>query len=186
MPSAWAPTVGRLDLERAHRRLPLRRACPRGRGPGARRASPCRRAGSEPGIRQSSRKTSAVCEARSAVLLAASCPSRGPWCRAGRRTRPARASRSSGSTEAMTTCTFGDAAVGGVRLLAVEHPLVGRLVVAGAGAQRRDVGAGLGLGGAEGADLGVVRRRRSTAAPTRPAARACRSRRWRPPRASCP
>ena len=51
----------------------------------------------------------------------------------------------------------GDAAVGGPCLLAVEDPLVGGLVVAGAGAQRGDVGAGVGLGHAEGADLGVLR-----------------------------
>ena len=37
----------------------------------------------------------------------------------------------------------GDAAVGGVRLLAADHPLVGGLVVAGAGAHGADVGAGL-------------------------------------------
>ncbi len=37
-----------------------------------------------------------------------------------------------------------------------DHPLVGRLVVLGGGADRRDVGAGVGLRGAEGGDLGVV------------------------------
>ena len=50
----------------------------------------------------------------------------------------------------------GDAAVGRPGLLAVEDPLVLGLVVARAGAQRRDVGAGVGLGGAEGGDLRVV------------------------------
>ena len=39
----------------------------------------------------------------------------------------------------------GDAAVGDPRLGAVEHPLVGGLVVDGPGAQRRHVGAGVGL-----------------------------------------
>ena len=50
----------------------------------------------------------------------------------------------------------GDAAVGDPRLRAVEHPLVLGLVVDGAGAQRRDVGAGVGLAHAEGAELRVV------------------------------
>ena len=51
-----------------------------------------------------------------------------------------------------------DAAVGRPRLLAVEDPLVLRLVVDRAGAQRGDVGAGVGLGDAERADLRVLRR----------------------------
>ena len=92
---------------------------------------------------------------------------------------------SAGSTEAVTTCTVGDAAVGGVRLLAVEDPLVGGLVVDGPGAHRADVRAGLRLGGAERGDLRLGRRRRSTAAPTRRAARACRSRRSRRPPGRC-
>ena len=50
----------------------------------------------------------------------------------------------------------GDAAVGDPRLGAVEDPLVGGLVVDGPGAQRRHVGAGVGLGHAEGAELHVV------------------------------
>src|SRR3954447_23371263 len=52
----------------------------------------------------------------------------------------------------------GDAAVGDPRLRAVQHPLVLRLVVDGAAAQRRDVRAGVGLGHAEGGDLDVVGR----------------------------
>ena len=50
----------------------------------------------------------------------------------------------------------GDAAVGGPGLLAVDDPLVGGLVVLGVGADRRDVGAGVGLGRAEGGDLRIV------------------------------
>ena len=50
----------------------------------------------------------------------------------------------------------GDAAVGRPRLLAVEDPLVLGLVVDRAGAQRRDVGAGVGLGDAERGDRGLV------------------------------
>ena len=50
----------------------------------------------------------------------------------------------------------GDAAVGRPRLLAVDDPLVLGLVVLGGRADRRDVGAGVGLGGAERGDLGVV------------------------------
>ena len=50
----------------------------------------------------------------------------------------------------------GDAAVGGPRLLAVEDPLVGGLVVARGGADGRDVRAGVGLGGAEGGHRGLL------------------------------
>jgi hypothetical protein len=49
----------------------------------------------------------------------------------------------------------GDAAVGDPRLGAVEHPLVGRLVVHGPGAQAADIAAGVGLAHAEGAELHV-------------------------------
>jgi hypothetical protein len=52
----------------------------------------------------------------------------------------------------------GDAAVGGPRLGAVEHPLVLGLVVDGPGLQRRHVGAGVGLGHAERAELHLVGR----------------------------
>ena len=63
---------------------------------------------------------------------------------------------SAGSTDGRHHVHVGDAAVGGVRLLAVEDPLVGGLVVDRAGAHRADVGAGLGLGGAEGRHLRLV------------------------------
>ncbi len=49
----------------------------------------------------------------------------------------------------------GDAAVGRVRLLSIEDPLVGGLVVAGPGPHGADVGAGLRLGRAERGDLRV-------------------------------
>jgi hypothetical protein len=49
----------------------------------------------------------------------------------------------------------GDSAVGREGLLSIEDPRVGRLVVAGPGAHRADVGAGLGLGGAERGHLGL-------------------------------
>ena len=52
----------------------------------------------------------------------------------------------------------GDAAVGDPRLRAVEHPLVLGLVVHGPGAQARDVGAGVGLAHAEGAEGDLVGR----------------------------
>src|SRR5690606_30687428 len=48
----------------------------------------------------------------------------------------------------------GDAAVGGPGLDAVDDPVA--VVVHGAGADGADVGAGVGLGGAEGAELDVV------------------------------
>ena len=50
----------------------------------------------------------------------------------------------------------GDPAVGRPGLLAVDHPLVLRLVVLGGGPVARDVRAGVRLGRAEGADLDVV------------------------------
>ncbi len=50
----------------------------------------------------------------------------------------------------------GDAAVGDPGLGAVEHPLVGGLVVDGAGADRAHVAARVGLGGAERAQAHVV------------------------------
>ncbi len=52
----------------------------------------------------------------------------------------------------------GDAAVGRPRLLAVEHPLVLRLVVAGRRAQGAHIRARVGLGDAERGDLDVVGR----------------------------
>ena len=63
---------------------------------------------------------------------------------------------SSGSTEATIDVGVGDAAVGDPGLGPVEHPLVGGLVVDRAGAQARDVAAGVGLRDAEGAELDVV------------------------------
>ncbi len=50
----------------------------------------------------------------------------------------------------------GDAAVGGPRLGAVQHPLAGGLIVDGPGPDRPDVAAGLGLGRAERAQLDVA------------------------------
>ena len=52
----------------------------------------------------------------------------------------------------------GDAAVGDPRLRAVEHPLVFRLVVDGARAQRADVTAGVGLAHRERAECDLLRR----------------------------
>ena len=50
----------------------------------------------------------------------------------------------------------GDATVGRPCLLAVDHPLIGGLVVLGGGSNRRDVGAGIRLRGAESRDLGLI------------------------------
>ena len=68
----------------------------------------------------------------------------------------------------------GDAAVGDPRLRAVEHPLVGGLVVDRPRAQAGHVAAGVGLAHAERTELHLVGRADSTAAPTPPPARACR------------
>ena len=61
----------------------------------------------------------------------------------------------------------GDAAVRDPRLGAVEHPLVGGLVVDGPGLERADVGAGVGLGHAERAELDLVGGAEALRAPTR-------------------
>ena len=108
-----------------------------------------------PGTRTSSSTTSAVCEARMPCFLYF-------WpC-----DRPLRARRDdeAGLAPALELgvdrgddhVDVGDAAVGDPRLGAVEHPLVLGLVVDGPGAQRAHVGAGVGLGHAEGAELHVV------------------------------
>ena len=70
----------------------------------------------------------------------------------------------------------GDAAVGGPRLGAVEDPLVGGLVVARAGDDRRDVGARAGLRRAERGELRSRRSCRTSAAAT---PRTARVSRWR-------
>src|SRR5258708_5330204 len=51
----------------------------------------------------------------------------------------------------------GDAAVGSPGLGPVQHPLVGRLRVDGPGPDRADITAGVGLGGAERAELDIAR-----------------------------
>ena len=138
MPSACAPTVGRVASKVCHRRLRLAPSCLRGRGRGARRASPCRRAGRQPGTRQSSRWTSAVCEARRPCFLTlAPCsqPRRARRDDEGGVTARAELAVDRGDDDV----DVGDAAVGRPRLLAVEDPLVRRLVVLGAscGSRRR-------------------------------------------------
>ena len=80
----------------------------------------------------------------------------------------------------------GDAAVGGPGLLAVDDPLVVGLVVLGGGADRRDVGAGVGLGGAEGGDLGVVGGAEALRDPLADLLARCPGRRSRRRRARCP
>ena len=99
-------------------------------------------------MRQSSRWTSAVCEARMPCFFTFA-PCSQPLVPGGM-TKPAWPREpSSRSTDAIDDVDVGDAAVGRPRLLAVEHPLVLGLVVLGGGAKRRDVGAGVGLGDAE-------------------------------------
>ena len=162
MPTAWAATGRPGGLEGGHGRLlaavrPAGWPAPRGPGPASRRACPCHPAGSCPGTRTSSSTTSAVCEARMPIFLYFwPCDRPGVLGRhdeAGLAPAP-----ELGIDGGHHHVDVGDAAVGDPRLGAVEHPLVVGLVVDGLGAQRRDVGAGVGLAHAEGAELHVVGR----------------------------
>ena len=103
-------------------------------------------------MRQSSRNTSAVCEARRPCFFTLVPISR-PLVPGGIDEGGLAARAQLRVDRGDDHVHVGDAAVRGPRLLAVEHPLVLGLVVAGAGAQRRHVRAGVGLGDAEGADL---------------------------------
>ena len=110
-----------------------------------------------PGTRQSSRTTSAVCEARMPIFL-----NFWPWEMPG---------VPSGTTKLAWPAAperrvdrehedvgVGDAAIGDPGLRAVEHPLVLGLVVDGARLQGGDVRAGIGLGDPERRQLDVVGR----------------------------
>ena len=169
MPSACAPTVGRSSLEgRASPPGPWR--CLPSRARASRSSSfslpPSRQ---RPGTRQSSRWTSAVCEARmpcfltSGALLEALGAGRDDEARRGR------ASRARGRPTAITTWTSAMPPLVAQAFCAVEHPLVGGLVVLGAWCgSADDVGAGVGLGRAEGGDLDVVGGAEALRASTRP------------------
>ena len=138
-------------LEGRHARVAAARRRPRGRGPAGRRASPCRRAGSGPGTRTSSSTTSAVWEARMPCLWNF-WPWLSPFVPGGTTKLAWPRVRRSGSTTAVTTWTSAMPPLVAQVLVPLMHPLVGRLVVAGAGAHRADVAAGVGLGGAERAE----------------------------------
>ncbi len=150
MPTACAPTAGRVARTCAmRRRWPRLAPASRARASWASSFSlpPSRQ---RPGTRTSSRTTSAVCDARM-PCLANFWPCAEP---VGARRHDerglARASRASGSTDARsTTCTSAIPPLVTHALVPCEHPLVGGLVVHGPGAHRADVGAGVGLGGAE-------------------------------------
>ena len=109
----------------------------------------------EPGTRTSSSTTSAVCDARMPCFLYF-WPCERPLVPGGTMKLAWPRPLSSGSTGGDDHVDVGDAAVGDPRLGAVEDPLVLGLVVDGRGAQRAHVGAGVGLGDAEGAELHVV------------------------------
>ena len=122
MPSACAPTVGRLASKVRIAACDCELLPSRAR---ARRSSsfslpPSRQA---PGMRQSSRKTSAVCEARRPCFLTL-VPCSRPLVPGGMTNAAWPREPSSRSTEAIDHVDVGDAAVGRPRLLAVEHPLV--------------------------------------------------------------
>ena len=131
MPIAWAPTMWRVISKVAIEALrPPTRAAARARARAAgRRASPCRRGGSRPGMRTLSKKTSAVCEARrpclrSFVPCSSPCDFRLGYDERRLTLRPER--RVDGRDDDVDV---GDAAVRGPRLLPVDDPLSGRLVV---------------------------------------------------------
>lgn len=108
----------------------------------------------EPGTRTSSRTTSAVWEARMPCFLNF-WPWESPGCPADDEGGvPLRAQV--GVHDGHHHVHTGDAAVRHPGLGAVDHPFVLGLVVDGAGAHRGDVGARVGLGGAEGGHLHVV------------------------------
>ena len=154
MPIACAPTVGRVASNVCIAACFFPRVPSRAR---ARRSSSFSLPPStqRPGMRQSSRKTSAVCEARRPCFLTF-VPIDQPR-RARRDDEAGLAARAELGLDGRDDHVHvRDPAVGGPGLLAVEHPLVGRLVVARPRAQRRHVRAGVGLGDAERADLRLV------------------------------
>ena len=134
-----------------------RSSCPPWPGPGARRASPCRRAGSVPAPGSRRGSTSAVCEARMPIFLNF-CPCEIPGVPSGTTNDACPRDPSSGSTDKHQHVRVRDAAVGDPGLSAVEHPLVLGLVVDGPRLQRGHVGSGVGLGHAERRQLDVVGR----------------------------
>ena len=109
----------------------------------------------EPGTRTSSRTTSAVWLARMPCFL-----NFWPWLRpgvsGGMTKRGVAAPLELGLDGRHDDVDVGDATVRDPGLRAVQHPLVGLLVVDGAGAQARDVAAGVGLAHRERAELDLV------------------------------
>ena len=156
MPSACAPTVGRVTSKVCM--AACRFELPPSRARASRSSSfslpPSRQ---EPGMRQSSRKTSAVWEARRPCFLTfvALLEPLG----AGRDHEGGMPPRAELGIDGRDhDVDVGDAAVRRPRLLAVQHPLVTLGVVACPRPQSRHVGAGVRLGDAEGTHLRVVRR----------------------------
>ena len=185
MPSAWAPTVGRVasNVDIAGCFSP-EWPCSRARASLASSFSlpPSRL---RPGMRTSSSTTSAVCDARMPCFLYF-----WPWLRpwVSGRIDEARlaAALQLGIDGGDDDVDVGDAAVGDPRLGAVEHPLVGGLVVHGPGAQAGHVGAGVGLAHAERAEGDLVGRAVALRHPLDRPARACRCRRCRRRRGPSP
>ena len=172
------------QLEGAHGGLAAEAAARRGPGPGARRAAPCRRAGSGPGRgrRRGRRRRCARRAGRASQLAGAS---EAPALPGGTTNAACPREPELGVDGGGDDVHVGDPAVGRVRLLPVEHPLVGGLVVAGAGAHRRRRPSRPPARWSRTRRPWARRRRRSTAAPTPRSARGCRSRRWRRRRARC-
>ena len=174
MPSACAPTVGRVTSNVASRP-----ACASPLVPSRARASrsssfslpPSRQA---PGMRQSSRKTSAVCDARRPCFLTFVPISRPLRVRRDDE-RGLAAGAQLGVDGRDDHVDVGDAAVGGPCLLAVEDPLVRWPRRSGRGCAARRRRSRRRARRRRTRRPSAPRACRSTAAPTRRAARACPS-----------
>ena len=176
MPIACAPTVGRETSKVCIAVCDFERVPSRARASFASSFSlpPSRQ---RPGTRQSSRKTSAVCDARRPCFLTF-VPCVRPGVPGGMTNAAWPREPSSRSTRGHDDVDARDAAVRGPGLLPVEDPLVLRLVVL-AVVRRAETSEPASGSETQNARPWLVERCRSTAGSTRPSARACRSRRCR-------
>ena len=157
MPSAWAPTARRVASKVAMAGCLAPVFCWSRALASFSSSLALPPSSSEEGTRTSSRTTSAVCA--DAVLLVLLALREALGLHLGRDDEAGLAPAAQrGVDGGHDHVDVGDAAVGGPRLGAVEDPLVLGLVVGGPGLQRRHVGAGVGLGHAERAQLHLLGR----------------------------